>query len=227
MRCSGPGSCYCSKKCQFRTAAFFIPLPLLAAPSPPYLCLLNAPLPGRVGLWRRANQPAAGRATNTCQDGQQGVHAVFAWLWLEWLKKKCSCVDRAFATCVVGVCVLAWQRSGLNSRSHSVHLHLQDKNFTLVRVRGCISRVGQDRMYTPYMTVYLVNSLPQIPYIHRSGQPYVYPFKLCLQLQCWSLLGVSWTKSAQFLINSEVRQYALFPLSNRIYGTCTVPCGPK
>jgi hypothetical protein len=28
-------------------------------------------------------------------------------------------------------------------------------------------RVGQDRMYTPYMTVYLVVSLLKLPYIHR------------------------------------------------------------
>ena len=42
-----------------------------------------------------------------------------------------------------------------------------------------ISRVGQNRTYAPYMTVYLVISLPKIPYIHRiiiygSGQPYTY-----------------------------------------------------
>ena len=30
-----------------------------------------------------------------------------------------------------------------------------------------IQRVGQNRIYTPYMTVYLVISLPKIPYIHR------------------------------------------------------------
>jgi hypothetical protein len=30
-----------------------------------------------------------------------------------------------------------------------------------------ITRVGQNRIYTPYMTVYLVISLPKIPYIHR------------------------------------------------------------
>jgi len=30
-----------------------------------------------------------------------------------------------------------------------------------------ISRVGQNRIYAPYMTVYLVISLPKIPYIHR------------------------------------------------------------
>jgi len=28
-------------------------------------------------------------------------------------------------------------------------------------------RVGQNRICTPYMTVYLVISLPKIPYIHR------------------------------------------------------------
>jgi hypothetical protein len=28
-------------------------------------------------------------------------------------------------------------------------------------------RVGQNRIYTPYMTIYLMISLPKIPYIHR------------------------------------------------------------
>ena len=36
-----------------------------------------------------------------------------------------------------------------------------------VGLRCIMSRVGQDRIYTPYMTVYLVISLPKIPYIHR------------------------------------------------------------
>jgi hypothetical protein len=30
-----------------------------------------------------------------------------------------------------------------------------------------MSRVGQNRIYAPYMTVYLVISLPKVPYIHR------------------------------------------------------------
>jgi hypothetical protein len=30
-----------------------------------------------------------------------------------------------------------------------------------------VPRVGQNRIYTPYMTVYLVIFLPKIPYIHR------------------------------------------------------------
>ena len=30
-----------------------------------------------------------------------------------------------------------------------------------------MSRVGQNRIYTPYMTVYFVISLPKVPYVHR------------------------------------------------------------
>jgi hypothetical protein len=30
-----------------------------------------------------------------------------------------------------------------------------------------MSRVGQSRIYTPYMTVCMVVSLPKLPYIHR------------------------------------------------------------
>ena len=41
----------------------------------------------------------------------------------------------------------------------------------------CISRAGQNRIYTYIYTVYLVISKPKVPYIHRihiygSGQPY-------------------------------------------------------
>jgi len=32
---------------------------------------------------------------------------------------------------------------------------------------GLIYRVGQNRIYTPYMTVYLVISLPKLPYVNR------------------------------------------------------------
>ena len=45
----------------------------------------------------------------------------------------------------------------------------------------CICRVDQCRLYTLYMTVFLMISLPEIAYIHRiyiyiygSGQPYIY-----------------------------------------------------
>jgi len=40
----------------------------------------------------------------------------------------------------------------VTSERQKVHLHL--------------CRVGQNRIYTPYMTVYLVISMPKIPYIH-------------------------------------------------------------
>jgi len=36
-----------------------------------------------------------------------------------------------------------------------------------VAMLSCMSRVGQNRIYTSYMTVYLVLSLPKIPYINR------------------------------------------------------------
>ena len=49
----------------------------------------------------------------------------------------------------------------------------------------CICRVSQDRICTPYMTVCTVNSLPNVPCIHRIyvrmygfGQPYVYATNL-------------------------------------------------
>jgi hypothetical protein len=34
-------------------------------------------------------------------------------------------------------------------------------------VKKALARVGQNRIYTPYMTVYLVISLPKIPYVNR------------------------------------------------------------
>jgi len=51
-----------------------------------------------------------------------------------------------------------------------------------------IHRVGQNQMYTPYITVYSVIFLPKIPYIHRicilyiygSGQPYHTPYETLL-----------------------------------------------
>ena len=54
----------------------------------------------------------------------------------------------------------------------TAHLHVYTRNIMLLN----IGRVGQNRIHTPYMTVYLVISLPKIPYIHRiyiygSGQP--------------------------------------------------------
>jgi len=36
------------------------------------------------------------------------------------------------------------------------------------RIISCsLHRVGQNRIYTPYMTVHLVISLPKLPYVNR------------------------------------------------------------
>jgi hypothetical protein len=42
-----------------------------------------------------------------------------------------------------------------------------------------ISRVGQNCIYTPYMTVYMVNSLPKIPYTHRI---YIYIYYIYIYM---------------------------------------------
>ena len=36
------------------------------------------------------------------------------------------------------------------------------------------SRVGQNRIYAPYMTVYLAISLPKLPHMHRINNIYGY-----------------------------------------------------
>jgi len=50
----------------------------------------------------------------------------------------------------------------------------------LVALKACtqhICRVGQNRIYGPYMTIYLVISLPKISYIYGYGQPYTFESK--------------------------------------------------
>jgi len=49
-------------------------------------------------------------------------------------------------------------------------LYMGDEDRTRV-CRSELLRVGQNRIYTPYMTVYLVSSLPKIPYIYGSCKP--------------------------------------------------------
>ena len=43
----------------------------------------------------------------------------------------------------------------------------ENTKYTVIYRGVYIRRFGQYCMYTPYMTVYLVISLPKIPYIHR------------------------------------------------------------
>jgi len=53
-------------------------------------------------------------------------------------------------------------------------------------------RVGQNRIYTLYMTVYLSSSLPKVtvhtPYIYDSGQPYKREEVMFHMLTCCALL---------------------------------------
>ena len=48
-------------------------------------------------------------------------------------------------------------------RNYHVYCHIPGHIWCIYH----IYRVGQNRIYTPYMTVYLVISLPKIPYVHR------------------------------------------------------------
>jgi len=59
----------------------------------------------------------------------------------------------------------------------------------LVLTTDHISRVGQNHIYTPYMTVYLVISLPKIPYIHRVYMVLANPtYFICRSLNMLLLL---------------------------------------
>jgi hypothetical protein len=51
-------------------------------------------------------------------------------------------------------------------------------------------RVGQNRIYTPYMTVYLMISLPEIPYIHRINMVLANP---TYNHSIWCHIGWSYT----------------------------------
>ena len=53
-----------------------------------------------------------------------------------------------------------------------------------------MTRVGQNRINTPYMTVYLVTSLPKIPYIHSIYMVLADPtLTRVLLYSCTSFLG--------------------------------------
>ena len=52
---------------------------------------------------------------------------------------------------------------GLQVQPLHLHLHLHP----LMLPQRLIIKVGQNRVYTPYMTVCMVISLPKILYIHR------------------------------------------------------------
>jgi hypothetical protein len=58
-------------------------------------------------------------------------------------------------------------------------LSIDESKVLFIYFQEWFTRVGQNRIHTPYITVYLVVFLPKIPYIHHiyiygSGQPYSY-----------------------------------------------------
>ena len=63
------------------------------------------------------------------------------------------------------LCINAPLKISLPNIPHiCIHASIQPCGLIL---HNFIHRVGQNRIYTPYMTVYLVISLPKIPYTHR------------------------------------------------------------
>jgi hypothetical protein len=70
------------------------------------------------------------------------------------------------------VCGFLWPGSGaVDHCADADHGSGEGGRVREVSLRGksqsVIFRVGQNRVYTPYMTVYLVSSRPKIPYMHR------------------------------------------------------------
>jgi len=64
---------------------------------------------------------------------------------------------------------------------------LKQGSFHVYSFMCYIIRVGQNRIYTPYMTIYLVISLPIIPYTHRIYMVLANP----LDNQSWPALLVA------------------------------------
>jgi len=58
------------------------------------------------------------------------------------------------------------------------HLLLLNKYLASLFFSCSLCRVGRNRIYAPYMTVYLVISLPKIPYIHRIYKVLANPISL-------------------------------------------------
>jgi len=101
-----------------------------------------------------------------------------------------------------------------------------------------IARVGQNRIYAPYMTVYLVISPPKIPYIHRIyiyafGQPYIllcakkyFPSFFHSRVACCILLCAKGTSPHSFIHKLHVAyccvQTSTSPLIHELHVSATL-----
>ena len=73
----------------------------------------------------------------------------------------------------------------------------------------CITRVGQNRIYAPYMTVYLVISLPKSPYIHRIYMVLANPMYLrVVEMWCYEHL----TATTRYLNTAQLHPISKFRL---------------
>jgi hypothetical protein len=72
----------------------------------------------------------------------------------------------------ISVLISQDKKCGVNTHGHMTRV---GQNHTYIR---CIYSVGQNRIYAPYMTVYLVISLPKIPYIHRINRVLANPINI-------------------------------------------------
>jgi len=92
------------------------------------------------------------------------------------------CGLHAYCACMflVFMCELVCEHARLCIDSTLVHSCGKFQATPPHAQRQLRGRVGQNRLYAPYMTVYLVISLPKIPYIHRlfiytpSAHIYIY-----------------------------------------------------
>jgi len=81
----------------------------------------------------------------------------------------CACVSVSVCVCVC-VCIYAFKTP---VAAHVIHRYPSIPFHSNWNQMCNACRVGQNRIYTPYMTVCMVISLLKIPYVHRM---YVYMF---------------------------------------------------
>ena len=77
-----------------------------------------------------------------------------------------------------------------------------------------IPRVGQNRIYTPYMTVYLVISLPKLSYIHRIHMVLANPI-----YTTHTLVGCCASPPHGWKVESTI-----WIIINKLYVVCSASC---
>ena len=79
-----------------------------------------------------------------------------------------------------------------------------------------IYRVGQNLTYTPYMTVYLVISLPKMPYTHRIYMVLANPIYIHMVFFAGAFLYIQsytvWSMHSLYIQSYTVYMYRLWPI---------------